>query len=201
MSFASRSIAGPLGGPLPITKIVLHRADRDALDEASDYAQTVRRDADALIARAREQAASLVAQTSLECAERLRTADAALLGRAIELEARYRHCRDAFAERLETTLDAALGVAIKALAATVSPAQRMRICTQALRDCLGTGTAGCLFISADDATALDGAADIALPWAVRADASLAPGTCRLEVEGGAWEIKWELIVERLLEGD
>ncbi len=199
MSFVSRHIAAPPGCPVPITRAVLRRADRDELGDATDYARAARREADALVARARDQAASLVEQTSLDCAKRLSDADAALLARAIELEAAYRACRDTLTERLETTLDAALDAAITGLAATLPLAQRMRVCAQALRECAGTGAAGCLFLSSGDIAALEGTSGIALPWPVKPDASLTPGHCRLEVEGGAWEIKWESIVERLLD--
>jgi len=177
-------------------RTVLRRAERDALGDATDYARAARREADALIARARDHAAALNAQTSLECEERLRDADAALLERAIELEAAYSACRDAWIARLEATLDGALDVAITSLAAALSPAQRMQICSQALRGCVSSASAGSLFVSPGDAAALDGVSGIALPWPVHADASLAPGDCRLEVEGGAWEIKWESIIER-----
>lgn len=200
MSFVSRRIATSLECLVPITRTVLRRADRDALGAATDYAKAVRREADALIARARDEAAALHEQTSLECARRRRSADAALLERAIELETSYRTCRDALAARLETTLDAALAVAIKRLTATLSPAQRMQICAQALRECAGRGATGCLFVSPDDAMALgDDATGIGLPWAVQADASLAHGHCRLEVGSGAWEIEWDAIIERFLD--
>ncbi|NRO94431.1 hypothetical protein GWC77_00550 [Paraburkholderia sp. NMBU_R16] len=200
MSFVSRRIATPPECPVPITRTVLRRADRDALDVATDYAEAIRREADALVARARDEAAVLQEQTSLECARRRRSADAALLERAIELEAAYRTCRDALVARLETTLDAALAVAIKRLAATLPPTQRVKICAQALRECAGTEAAGCLFVSPDDAMALgDDAASIGLPWAVKADVSLAQGHCRLEVGGGAWEIEWDSIIERFLD--
>jgi flagellar biosynthesis/type III secretory pathway protein FliH len=200
MSFVSRRIATPPECPVPITRTVLRRADRDALGEATDYAKAVRREADALIARARDEAAALHEQTSLECRRRRRSADAALLERAIELEAAYRTCRDALAARLETTLDAALAVAIKRLAATLPPAQRMKICADALRECAGTGATGRLFVSPDDAMALgDDTASIGLPWAVQPDASLPRGHCRLEVGSGAWQIEWASIVERFLD--
>jgi flagellar biosynthesis/type III secretory pathway protein FliH len=200
MSFVSRRIAIPPECPVPITRTVLRRADRDALGEAIDYAKVVRREADALIERARDEAAALHGQTSLECGRRRRSADAALLERAIELEAAYRACRDALAARLETTLDAALAVAIRRLAATLPPAQRIQICAQALRECAGTEATGCLFVNPDDAMALgDDAASIGLPWAVQADASLPRGHCRLEVGNGAWEIEWESIIERFLD--
>lgn len=198
MSFIARHIAAPPECPVPITSTVLRRAELDALGDAIDYARAVRREADALMARAHEQATALDEQTALERAERSARADAALLERALELEAAYEACRDGWVARLETTLDAAFDAAIKRLGATLPPAQRIRVCAQALRDCVSSASGGCLFVSPEDAAALGGVPDVALPWPIQADASLAPGNCRLEVGGSGWEIKWESIIERFL---
>lgn len=199
MSFISRRIAAPPGCPVPLARTVLRREDRDAFGDATDYAQAVRSAADTLVAQVRDKAASLDEQTSREYAKRLRTADAALVERAVELEAAYRASRDALTARLETTLDAALEAALTSLAATLPPAERMRICAHALSRCAGAGSAGCLYVSPADATALGAAAGTALPWRLLPDAAIAPGACRLSVEDGAWEIKWESIVQRFVD--
>lgn len=199
MSFVSRRIAAPPQCPRLPAKAVFRRDEIGALGAAVDYAQAVRREADALVARAYEKAAALDEQAAHDYAKRLRRADAALLERAVELEKAYRGCRDALSARLESALDAAMEAALRSIAATLPPADRMRAVAEALRRTVGVSSAGCLRVSPEDATALCGAG-VALPWEVQADSSLVPGTGRLEVEGGAWEITWESIVRAFLDG-
>jgi flagellar biosynthesis/type III secretory pathway protein FliH len=194
MSFVSRRIARPPGSdPWPDKPV--YRADEiGQLRELADYVDAARRTADAVVERAHRAAAALEERFAQEQALRVRRADAALLSRAIALEAAYRARRDALFARLEGVLDAALETALRRIAAEIPAVRRIVIVAEELRRQIEPGPQAQLYLSVADEAACR-AVDLVLPWPFRVDETLSPGTCRLSSEEGEWVLAFDAFIE------
>lgn len=196
MTFIARRIAvSPAGQAWPV-KIVYRRHEVDALRDVAAYAVAARRAADTLLNRAREEAQVRDTDSAHARAERERRADAALLKRAVALEARYRACRAALVSRLEEVLDATLSAALDRIALTVPPDERVRIVAAMLREQIEAPPSACLLIAPQDAAVCE-KAGMALPWTWHADETVAPGSCRLVLDDGAWTLAFGSVMHAL----
>ncbi|HTI19180.1 MAG TPA: hypothetical protein VL598_16135 [Trinickia sp.] len=194
MSFVARRIARPPEHePWPV-KLVYRAGDLEPLRELAAYAQAARQTADGIVESAHRRAEELEARSAHEAAHRLSHADAALLKRAISLEAAYRARCDALVARLEVVLDTALENALRGIAVRVPAAQRVGIVAEALRRQLQPGPAARLHLAAGDAHACRAAA-LTLPWPVEVDENLSTGTCRLSLQDAEWVLAFDALIE------
>jgi HrpE/YscL/FliH and V-type ATPase subunit E len=194
MSFVSRRIARPPGiDAWPDRPI--YRADEIAqLRELADYVDAARRTADAVVERAHRAAGALDERFANERALRQRHADAALLRRAVALEAAYRTGRDALLVRLEGVLDGALETALRRIGAEIPAGRRIGIVAEELRRQVEPGPQAHLHLSVADEAACR-AEGVELPWALQVDETLAPGICRLSSEAGEWILAFDAFIE------
>jgi flagellar biosynthesis/type III secretory pathway protein FliH len=195
MSFVSRRIGRPFGEEGMPVKLVYRAEEIGHLRELAAYANAARRTADAVVEEARRAGAELEERFAREEAVRRCQADAALLSRAVALEAAYRARREALIERLEGGLDAALEGALRRIAVEIPAAQRIGIVADELRRRIEPGQAAQLYLSVAD-EALCRAANVPLPWPLSIDETLAPGTCRLSAEDGEWVLDFDTFVKR-----
>jgi HrpE/YscL/FliH and V-type ATPase subunit E len=197
MSFVRRKIAGPSDQNAWPSRVV-YRADELAqLREVAAYADAARRAADGVLEHARQAAREREARSARERDARHRRADAALLSRAVALEAAFRAQRDALRNRMERVLDAALQGALRRIASDIPAAERIRIVADELRRQVEPGPTAELHVAATDAAACR-SAGLELPWPVQVDESLPPGICRLSVARVEWTLAFEMLIETLL---
>ncbi len=194
MSFVSRRIARPPGIDAWPDRPVYRADEIGQLRELADYVEAARRTADAAVERALRAAAALEERFAHEQALRQRHADEALLSRAVALEAAYRAGRAALLARLEGVLDGALATALRRIAAEIPAARRVGIVADELRRQIEPGPQAHLHLSATDEAACR-AESVKLPWALRVDETLPPGTCRLSSEAGEWVLAFDAFVE------
>jgi flagellar biosynthesis/type III secretory pathway protein FliH len=194
MSFVSRRIARPPGIDAWPDRPIYRADEIGQLHELADYMNAARRTADAVVERAHRAAAALEERFAHEQALRQRHADAALLRRAVALEAAYRAGRDALLARLEGVLDGALETALRRIAAEIPAVRRIGIVADELRRQIEPGPQAHLHLSVAD-EAVCRAEGVELPWALRVDETLAPGTCRLSSEAGEWVLAFDAFIE------
>jgi type III secretion protein L len=149
-----------------------------------------------MVEHAQQAACALDARSARERDTCRRRADRALLSRAAALEAAFRAQRDALFDRMERVLDAALQGALRRIASGVPAAERIRILADELHRQVEPGPAAELHVAAVDDAACR-SAGLKLPWPVKIDASLPPGTCRLSVARLEWTLAFEMLIETL----
>jgi hypothetical protein len=194
MSFVSRRIARPPGLDAWPDRPIYRADEIGQLCELVDYVDAARRTADVVARQAREAAAALEERCAHEQTLRHRDADAALLRRAIALEAAYRAGRDALLARLEGVLDGALEAALRRVGAEIPAVRRIGIVAEALRGQIEPGPQAHLHLSVADEAACR-AEGIELPWALRVEETLPAGTCRLSSEAGEWILAFDAFIK------
>jgi flagellar biosynthesis/type III secretory pathway protein FliH len=199
MNFVSRRIVRPPGIDTWPDRPVYRADEIGQLRELADYVDAARRTADAAVERAHQAADALDVRFAHEQALRRRHADAALLRRAVALEAAYRATRDAMLARLEDVLDGALETSLRRIAAEIPAVRRIEIVAQELRRQIEPGPQARLHLSVADEAACR-AAGVELPWALAVDETLLPGTCRLISEAGEWVLAFDAFIETRASG-
>jgi flagellar biosynthesis/type III secretory pathway protein FliH len=194
MSFVSRRIARPPGIDAWPDRAIYHADEIGQLHELADYVDAARRTADAAVECAQRAAAALEERVAHEQALRQRHADEALLRRAIALEAVYRAGRTALLARLEGVLDGALETALRRIGAEMPTARRIGVIADELRRQIEPGPLARLHVSVADEAACR-AESVELPWALRVDETLPPGTCRLSSDAGEWVLAFDAFIE------
>lgn len=165
------------------------------------------RDAEAIVARARRTAASIVKAARNAAKLRKRHAIAAwharhaqmereFADRAIALDRAYRLAQASLTAQLEATLDRVLAAALAHVGAQLPAGERLRIVCEQLREAAGpTAAARLLLCPADEAIYRSN--DIGSPWPAEIDETLAPGCCRLVGDEGEWVLAFDALMASL----
>ena len=157
----------------------------DACQAAEQLLAAARAQADDILARARAQADSAVRR------EQERVADEATRMLSV------------LQQMKESVLDEAAGLAIELARQTfdrlvleTTPQERLdAACRRVLEEAPPKLTDAVAWMHPDDAASLEGATH--LPWEVKGDKRLTPGTCRLEAANGEWRAEFGLATEAL----